>query len=82
MNPLRGEQSAGQESVHEETTGGAAPPIRTTSGLSADRAKLRDRGEHGVQYLKRAEAAGITWPLPEGWDDARVEAVLLDDSRG
>jgi transposase len=29
------------------------------------------------KYLKRAEAAGITWPLPEGWDDARVEAVLF-----
>jgi hypothetical protein len=23
------------------------------------------------KYLKRAEAAGVTWPLPEGWDDAR-----------
>src|SRR3954454_7116723 len=20
------------------------------------------------KYLKRAEAAGVTWPLPEGWD--------------
>ena len=51
MNPPREDQSAGQESVHAETTGGHAPPIRTTSGLPADRAKLRDRGEHGVQVL-------------------------------
>ena len=29
------------------------------------------------KYLKRAEAAGVTWPLPEGWDDARVEAALF-----
>ncbi len=29
------------------------------------------------KYLKRAEAAGLTWPLPEGWDDARVEAALF-----
>src|SRR6202043_1788812 len=24
--------------------------------------------------LKRAEAAGVTWPLPEDWDEARGEA--------
>jgi transposase len=29
------------------------------------------------KYLKRAEEAGLTWPLPEGWDDARVEAALF-----
>ena len=32
------------------------------------------------KYLKRAEAAGLTWPLPEGWDDARVEAALFPRS--
>ena len=29
------------------------------------------------KYLKRAEAAGVTWPLPEDWDEARVEALLF-----
>lgn len=29
------------------------------------------------KYLKRAEAAGLTWPLPEGWDEARLEAALF-----
>ena len=29
------------------------------------------------KYLKRAEAAGITWPLPEDWDEARVEAMVF-----
>ena len=28
------------------------------------------------KYMKRAEAAGLTWPLPEGWDEARLESVL------
>ena len=51
MNAPGEGQSAGQESVHEEIAGGAAPPIRTASGLSTDRAKLRDRGEHGMQVL-------------------------------
>jgi len=29
------------------------------------------------KYLKRAEAAGVSWPLPEDWDEARVEAALF-----
>src|SRR4051794_16192641 len=29
------------------------------------------------KYLKREEAAGVTWPLPEGWDDVRVESALF-----
>jgi transposase len=29
------------------------------------------------KYLKRAAAAGITWPLPADWDEARVEAVVF-----
>ena len=29
------------------------------------------------KYLKRAEDAGLSWPLPEGWDEARVEATLF-----
>jgi hypothetical protein len=28
-------------------------------------------------YLQRAEAAGIKWPLPEGLDDDRLEASLF-----
>ena len=29
------------------------------------------------KYLKRAEAAGVSWPLPEEWDEARVEAAVF-----
>lgn len=32
------------------------------------------------QYLKRAQAAKITWPLPEDWDDARLEGALFGPS--
>src|SRR6204780_4267352 len=32
------------------------------------------------KYLKRAEAAGVTWPLPEDWDEARVEAAVFPRS--
>ncbi|HLH40462.1 MAG TPA: hypothetical protein VKX39_15030 [Bryobacteraceae bacterium] len=29
------------------------------------------------KYLKRAEAAGASWPLPEDWDEARVEGAVF-----
>ncbi len=28
-------------------------------------------------YLQRAEVAGVRWPLPEGWDDERLERALF-----
>jgi transposase len=28
-------------------------------------------------YLSRAEKAGVRWPLPEGWDDERLEQALF-----
>ena len=28
-------------------------------------------------YLQRAKAAGVGWPLPEGWDEEKVEATLF-----
>jgi len=32
-------------------------------------------------YLKRAAAVGITWPLPEGWDEKRIEEELFGEQR-
>jgi transposase len=32
------------------------------------------------KYLKRAEKAGVSWPLPEDWDEARVEAALFPET--
>ena len=32
-------------------------------------------------YLKKAAAAGIHWPLPEDWDEKRLEAALFGDRR-
>lgn len=29
------------------------------------------------KYLKRAEAAGLSWPLPEDWDEARLNAAVF-----
>jgi transposase len=31
-------------------------------------------------YLRRAQAAGVIWPLPEDWDDARLEEALFGPS--
>jgi len=30
-------------------------------------------------YLKRAATVGIAWPLPEGWDEQRVEQALFGE---
>ena len=30
-------------------------------------------------YLRRAAAAGIAWPTPEGWDEQRVEQTLFGE---
>src|SRR5262250_206536 len=30
-------------------------------------------------YLKKAAAVGISWPLPEGWDEKRIEKTLFGD---
>ena len=32
------------------------------------------------EYLKRAEAAKVPWPLPEGWDQERVEKHSLEST--
>jgi hypothetical protein len=32
-------------------------------------------------YLQRAEAAGVKWPLPEGWDEQRLETALFAASQ-
>ena len=29
------------------------------------------------KYLKHAQAAGVSWPLPADWDEARVEAAVF-----
>ncbi|HXM09707.1 MAG TPA: hypothetical protein VN946_07165 [Terriglobales bacterium] len=29
------------------------------------------------EYLERAEAAGVGWPLPEGWSEEELEAKLF-----
>src|SRR5260370_37135554 len=33
-------------------------------------------------YLSRARAAGVSWPLPEDLDDARLEALLFPPPSG
>ncbi len=30
-----------------------------------------------AEYLRRAEAAGISWPLPPGWTDAQLQGLLF-----
>jgi transposase len=32
-------------------------------------------------YLKKAAGAGMQWPLPEGWDEKRIEEAVFGKSR-
>jgi hypothetical protein len=52
--------------------------LRFELGLSQDQIARSCSISQGAvsQYLKRAQAAGVTWPLPEGWDEARLEEAL------
>jgi transposase len=34
-----------------------------------------------ADYLERVEAAGLSWPLAEEWDNARLESLLFSDRR-
>ena len=34
------------------------------------------------EYLQRAQAAGLNWPLGEEWDEDRLEAALLPPGQG
>ena len=33
------------------------------------------------EYLQRAKIAGISWPLPEGWDEAKLESALFEGAQ-
>ena len=45
---------------------------QTAQAVGIGRAAVSD-------YLGRSEAAGLSWPLPDGLDDARLEAMLFEE---
>jgi len=53
--------------------------LRFELGLSQDQiARSCSISQASVSNcLKRARAAGVSWPLPEGWDEARLEETLF-----
>ena len=34
-----------------------------------------------IEYLRRAEKAGVSWPIREDWDDTALEKALFGDSK-
>jgi predicted transcriptional regulator len=56
--------------------------LRFELGLSQDQTARSCSISQGAvsNFLKRAQAAGVTWPLPEGWDEARLEEALYGHS--
>lgn len=56
------------EILRLRAAGMAERPIAASVGVSASTVH---------EYLARAEAAGLRWPLPEGMDDESLEALLF-----
>lgn len=56
------------EMLRLRAAGMAQRPIAASVGVSPSTV---------CEYLARAEAAGIAWPLPEGMDDESLEALLF-----
>ena len=56
--------------------------LRFELGLSQDQIARSCSISQGAvsKYLQRAQAAGVTWPLPDGWDEARLEEALFGHS--
>ena len=50
------------------------PPVPALYGC------VNDTGAIAAMLRKRAEAAGLSWPLPEGWDETRLESTLFPES--
>jgi transposase len=58
--------------------------LRFAGGLYQDQiARSCSIGQSTVhRYLKRAEAAGLSWPVPQDYDDDQLEALLFPEQRG
>jgi transposase len=56
--------------------------LRFELGLSQDQIARSCSISQGAvsKYLKQAQAAGVGWPLPEDWDEARLEEALFGHS--
>ncbi len=56
--------------------------LRFELGLSQDQIARSCSISQGAvsKYLKRAQEAGVGWPLPEDWDEGRLEEALLGHS--
>jgi transposase len=57
--------------------------LKHEAGLSVRQIARSLRISHGtvLNYLSRAEPAGIGWPLPEGIDEAQLEDLLFSSQR-
>jgi transposase len=72
-----GNASAGSEYSNEENHRGLAPQVSSpTQPREIARACGLSKGVVG-KYVSATHTLGITWPLPDGVDEARLEALLF-----
>ena len=53
------------------------PEVRDRAQPPRDRHVARDRQQHGKRPRAVGKRSGLSWPLPEGLDDAGLEAALF-----
>lgn len=60
--------------------------LRLRFGLGLDQSQVARSCSIGQatvhRYLEKAAAAGLSWPLPEDWDEARLEKLLFPAAVG
>jgi hypothetical protein len=73
-----GDGDANGEIVDAQGARGASAEARCGIELSGDQ-RSDGVGKTAVgEYIRRAEVIGITWPVPDEIDDARVEQRMFD----
>src|SRR5215471_2320045 len=78
---LRERQGADQEIVHAKAKRSAPPAFRARAGAAGHCPRLFHQSGSRPQLPKKAAAAGFGWPLPEGWDEKRIEEALFGNRR-
>ena len=72
-----GECDAGGEIVDAQGSRGASSQARAGTDYRKISAATGASKRQAADYVRRAALAGITWPVPEGIDDAGLEHRLF-----
>jgi hypothetical protein len=73
--------SAKEETDHASHHRSPPPPFRAAAGAVAIAHACSISQSTVNTYLKAAQTAGISWPLPAAWDEPRLQEALFGKQR-